>query len=275
MSRYEGDEGLSIGEALKRARAHRKLDVSTVEDRTKIRIKYLRAMESDEWDVLPNHAYAKGFLRTYAQLLGLDGDALVDQYRRQVESALPDPGAPFGETLLERRRPLGRSGGGREPGGVPTIALLGAGALAVLALLLVLGLTGGDDGGGKRDRKQGQQANAQRKDKGAEQRNEAPQQPPTPQATLRMTFNSDVPVCVLDASGKPVLNGTATAGQEKGPFESPTFRLLFPSGYDLGQFQLFLGGKATRLPELQGPAAFEITPPDNFRQVTFPPAGCP
>src|SRR5436309_7637359 len=102
-NRNEG-AGLPIGEVLKRTRSRRKVDIRTVEQQTKIRIKYLRALENEEWDVLPGPAYAKGFLRTYAQFLGLDGDALVDEYRRTVEAALrADHGYLFSEPLLERR----------------------------------------------------------------------------------------------------------------------------------------------------------------------------
>ena len=87
MATRDEADGLPIGEVLKRTRTRRKLDIRTVEERTKIRIKYLRALENEEWEVLPAPAYAKGFLRTYAQFLGLDGDALVDEYRRTVEAA--------------------------------------------------------------------------------------------------------------------------------------------------------------------------------------------
>ena len=87
MATRDEADGLPIGEVLKRTRTRRKVDIRTVEERTKIRIKYLRALENEEWEVLPGPAYAKGFLRTYAQFLGLDGDALVDEYRRTVEAA--------------------------------------------------------------------------------------------------------------------------------------------------------------------------------------------
>ena len=107
MATRDESDGLRIGEVLKRARTRSKLDIHTVEQRTKIRTKYLRALENEEWEVLPGHPYAKGFLRTYAQCLGLDGAALVDEYRRTVESSL-GPGAPlqFAEPVLERRRRL-------------------------------------------------------------------------------------------------------------------------------------------------------------------------
>src|SRR2546421_12255996 len=105
MATRDEGAGLAIGEVLKRTRTRRKLDIHTVEQQTKIRTKYLRALENEEWDVLPGPAYAKGFLRTYAQFLGLDGDALVDEYRRTVESSLgANAPFPFTEPVLERRR---------------------------------------------------------------------------------------------------------------------------------------------------------------------------
>src|ERR1700752_899143 len=107
-----GDEvsGLPIGEVLKSARTRQRIDIQTVEEQTKIWTKYLRALENEQWEVLPGHPYAKGFLRTYAQFLGLDPDALVDEYRRTGESS---PGATarvgFAEPVLEPRRPLAPS----------------------------------------------------------------------------------------------------------------------------------------------------------------------
>ena len=138
--------GLPIGEVLKRTRTRHKIDIRTVEQQTKIRIKYLRALENEEWDVLPGPAYAKGFLRTYAQFLGLDGDALVDEYRRTVEAALDaDRAFGFSEPVLERRRRPGE-----EPRrGWPVRASLVAAGAAVVAVLLVLGLAGSERGQGR------------------------------------------------------------------------------------------------------------------------------
>src|SRR6266536_3629074 len=109
MATRDEGTGLAIGDVLKRTRTRRKVDISTVEQQTKIRTKYLRALENEEWDVLPGPAYARGFLRTYAQFLGLDGDALVDEYRRTVEAARGANHAyGFTEPVLERRlRPGG------------------------------------------------------------------------------------------------------------------------------------------------------------------------
>ncbi|HUB76910.1 MAG TPA: helix-turn-helix transcriptional regulator [Solirubrobacteraceae bacterium] len=74
-----------IGPLLREARMHAGLDISEVEDRTKIRAKYLRALENEEWALLPGTAFTKGFLRSYATLLGLDARMLVDEYKRQWE----------------------------------------------------------------------------------------------------------------------------------------------------------------------------------------------
>ncbi|HWF25530.1 MAG TPA: helix-turn-helix domain-containing protein, partial [Solirubrobacteraceae bacterium] len=61
-----------IGATLREARMRARIDISEVEVRTKIRAKYLRAMENEEWDMLPGPIYVKSFLRTYSDFLGLD-----------------------------------------------------------------------------------------------------------------------------------------------------------------------------------------------------------
>jgi cytoskeletal protein RodZ len=69
-----------IGSSLRQARQQRELSVADVERSTRIRAKYLAALEEDSFDVLPGPAYVRGFLRTYAEELGLDGNLLVDAY---------------------------------------------------------------------------------------------------------------------------------------------------------------------------------------------------
>src|SRR5215216_1609592 len=105
MATRDEAERLPIGEVLKRTRTRLKLDIGRVEKQTKIRAKYLRGLENEEWDTLPGPTYVKGFLRTYATYLGLDADAIVDEYRRTIERspAIEQPYL-FSEPLLERRR---------------------------------------------------------------------------------------------------------------------------------------------------------------------------
>ena len=70
---------------LREARMRAKIDINEVETRTKIRAKYLRAIENEEWDLLPGDVYVKSFLRTYGEYLGLDSRQLIDDYRRRYE----------------------------------------------------------------------------------------------------------------------------------------------------------------------------------------------
>ena len=79
-----------IGNSLREARIRRGLSVMDVEGVTKIRSKYLEALEEDDFEVLPGPTFVKGFLRTYALFLKLDADALVDEYRRGHEPRAED-----------------------------------------------------------------------------------------------------------------------------------------------------------------------------------------
>ncbi len=104
-----------IGETLRDARMRARIDVSEIEAKTKIRAKYLRALENEEWGLLPGPTFVKSFLRTYAQALGLDGKALVEEYRLHNEN----PSDASLEPIVSRpeRAGRGRSGGGGRAGG--------------------------------------------------------------------------------------------------------------------------------------------------------------
>jgi hypothetical protein len=69
-----------IGYSLKAARERQGIDLPEAELATKIRAKYIRALEEEDFDALPADTYARGFLRTYADYLGLDGEIYVDEY---------------------------------------------------------------------------------------------------------------------------------------------------------------------------------------------------
>ena len=69
-----------IGASLREARERRRLGYDQVEAETKIRTKYVRCLEDEQFEVLPSGTYVKGFLRTYADYLGLDGQLYVDEY---------------------------------------------------------------------------------------------------------------------------------------------------------------------------------------------------
>src|ERR1700744_1146908 len=101
-----------IGELLRETRMRRRIDMTEVEAATKIRAKYLRALENEEWDLLPGPTFVKTFLRTYAEYLELDPRLLVEEYRQRYERPATQeltPGRANRNAQRRRRRrlPLG------------------------------------------------------------------------------------------------------------------------------------------------------------------------
>lgn len=273
---------MRIGEVLKRSRTRQGIEIREVEERTKIRTKYLRALEGEDWELLPSPAYAKAFLRTYAQLLGLDADAIVDSYRRQVESELP-AGHPLraGEPVLEtRNRP-----GGTDHGRRRIATLVAIGLVAAVVVLLAIGLVGGDDEQGGRNgdtkpaRGQGNQAQkndgagGRRPDKDRQASSPSPDEPAS--VTLELVVREDIQVCLIGGGGEVLIPGQVLSAGSQERFEQPRFDLRFPFGYDVEQFILKLDGERARLAETTGPAAFEIEPGAKPRAGPPPGAECP
>jgi cytoskeleton protein RodZ len=126
-----------IGATLREARMRARIDVSEIEAQTKIRAKYLRALENEEWDLLPGPTFVRSFLRTYAQALGLDDKALVDEYRRIYEQPSELDHQPvMSPPRRARQRPSGPSRG----------YLIALGAVGLVIVLLVVGLLSGKGG---------------------------------------------------------------------------------------------------------------------------------
>src|SRR5919199_1985368 len=109
-----------IGATLHEARLRRKLDIVEAEADTKIRARYLRALEEEEWDLLPGPTYVKSFLRTYAEYLGLDAKLLVEEYKQRYERPSQQDLTPFSASRRPGRRPPRRArlaAAGAAPGG--------------------------------------------------------------------------------------------------------------------------------------------------------------
>src|SRR5689334_18427859 len=136
-----------IGTTLREARMRARIDISEIEAETKIRAKYLRALENEEWDLLPGPTYVKSFLRTYADALGLDGKLLVDEYKLRHERLSDVEMQPISPRRQDPRRGgparAGRGGGG---GGGRRLVLAFAIVLIVGALYL-LGRSGNGSSG--------------------------------------------------------------------------------------------------------------------------------
>jgi cytoskeletal protein RodZ len=77
---------LEIGQVLTQERRKRGLSLSDVEKAIKVRSKYLKALEESNFDVIPGDAYVVGFLKLYANFLGLDSKPLIDKYRDTRQS---------------------------------------------------------------------------------------------------------------------------------------------------------------------------------------------
>src|SRR4051794_18419865 len=139
-----------IGDTLPEARMRQRLDIADVEERTKIRAKYLRALENEEFGMLPGSTFVKTFLRTYAEVLGLDPHVLVEEYRAAYEprdEAEVQPIAPGAQPPRARERERRYSGGG---GGGPGPGTIAAGVVGVgLAGFLIPGPPGGRGKGAK------------------------------------------------------------------------------------------------------------------------------
>ena len=84
-----------IGQTLRETRLRNRVDITEVEAGTKIRAKYLRALENEEWDLLPGPTFVKTFLRSYADYLGLDSRLLVEEYKQRFERPGPQDMLPF------------------------------------------------------------------------------------------------------------------------------------------------------------------------------------
>jgi len=92
----------AIGDSLREARARRGLSSADVQKGIRIRERYLTALEEERWELLPGEAYTKGFLRTYAEFLGLDGNLYIEEYNARI-AATEEPLVP--QTLAPAYRP--------------------------------------------------------------------------------------------------------------------------------------------------------------------------
>jgi len=130
-----------IGNSLREARQRQGLDLARIEETTKIRAKYLQALEDERFDVLPAETYVKGFLRTYAEHLGLDGQIYVDEFNSRFASVeeLPAASAP-------PHRPRRRA----SESSFVIVALAGIVAVAILVVVaFTLSNDDGSDAGSK------------------------------------------------------------------------------------------------------------------------------
>lgn len=242
-----------IGATLRETRTRRKVDLDEVEAATKIRARYLLALENEEWDLLPGGAYTRGFIRTYASYLGLDGERLAEEYRR---STAP----PGGERAPRRVEPAltgRRSNRPRRPSGPVWVAAV---SIVLVGALVAIGLTGRGDGGSSRT------------SPATGSRETGSQPSPDDNApadrlgvTLQVTAAAEVWVCLLDGKGEPLIDGQVLeAGAEEGPFRSGGFTVSFGNG----AVDVLLDGNRAEIPETSSPIGFEVEADGSLRQLS-------
>jgi cytoskeleton protein RodZ len=234
----------TIGDTLREARMRQRLDIADVEAKTKIRAKYLRALENEEFGMLPGPTFVKTFLRTYSEVLGLDPHLLVEEYRATYES----------REEMEQRQPLGPSPVGRDrrrgagPPRGPWI-LLGLVVVAVVGALLVIGLVGEDEE--PDDQQAGQPTETQPRREQTERR----EPPPRPRrVVLRIAPEAQTYACIDTGEGTDI--------RFEGILESPqTFRgrrLRLNLGNT--SVQVTMNGEAVDVGSGAEPVGFEFTP---------------
>jgi Helix-turn-helix domain len=243
------DDPLQIGAILEEARNRQRIDIETLAERTKIRPKYLRALESEDWEALPGPAYARGFIRAYADEVGIDSEVLVDEYRRRHEAPTgtyehAEPVLRGGWRERARRRPL------------PRLLILGAIVAEVAILLLILGLTTGDDddgASGRRDASQERQrdkpGSGDRQGGGGDGQgggggNQGGGAQPK-DATMKLVIRSDLQACVVDGGGRVLVpDQLLTGGSEDGPYVARRFKVEL----DPADARIMVNGEPVRDP---------------------------
>ncbi len=219
------------------------LDIADVEASTKIRAKYLRALENEEFGMLPGPTFVKTFLRTYAEALGLDPHLLVEEYRATYEAGddvehIQSLGPP--NLARDRRRRGPRLG----PGSLLLLVVL-----AVVGALVAIGLLadGDDEGGGD----VASETTPRQETTGSGQQQAERRRPR--RVVLRITPLTPTYVCVDRGGGTPVLfENTIDAPQT---FRGKTVRV------NLGKTDVQIRKNGRPIPVETGPnpVGFEFT----------------
>ncbi len=190
-----------------------RIDITEVETRTKIRAKYLRAIENEEWDLLPGPVYAKSFIRTYGDFLGLDSRMLVDEFRRRYERPTDHDLRPLSSLGRERERSA------RGPL-LPPWAIIGVVLVVVVVVLYVLGTNGSKN---KPQPPAGVHVNKPQQ-RHHKKKKEAPAKPTT--VKLHLVATGPVYVCLVNGTGTKLINEQTFSPGQTIPTETAPKLLL-------------------------------------------------
>src|SRR4051794_38550085 len=240
---------LDIGAQLRETRMRRRIDISEVEAATKIRAKYLRALENEEWSLLPGPTFVKTFLRTYAEYLDLDARSMVEEYRQRYERPATTELTPFGPGMggrpPRRRRPvLG-----------PWVLVAGV-LVALVAALYGLGKLG-DNGDETPSTNTVQRATPTATPTPTRKKKPEKRKASTASRVLRVQIQATgtVWVCMENAAGTPVVDQrTMQGGDRTRTFRSTRFRVSFGNG----SARLRVNGKSLQVPSRADPVGYDL-----------------
>ena len=230
-----------IGESLREARMRAKIDIAEIEVQTKIRAKYLRALENEEWDLLPGPTYVKSFLRTYAEALDLDAKLLVDEYKLRHEHLSEVELQPINAAAPGRERR-------RQTPSLPPWFFIAVIFVGLAFALFLLGTLGDDPQ---------QEAIAPTMTTTTAAPPPPPQKPARPTATkLQIEATGPVFVCLTAGNRRLVDGETLRAGDRTPVFRSRRFRLTLGNN----AVRLRINGRVRSVPASQDPIGLQITP---------------
>src|SRR4051794_27786936 len=244
-----------IGETLRDARMRARIDVSEIEAKTKIRAKYLRALENEEWGLLPGPTFVKSFLRTYATALGLDGKALVEEYRLHHEG--PSEGTLEPIVSSPQRSSRRSHPGGPSDGASRGYTIAVGTILAIIVVLIVLLATSGGSKKSNSGSGSGSQAKATKtaKHKHA-QAPAAGRAPASEEVALSLTPTATVYVCLLGDGGRKLIPGEEPhAGRTTATYHAKRFEITLGNN----AVDLVIDGKSRIVPPSSSAIGYSIT----------------
>jgi cytoskeletal protein RodZ len=234
-----------IGTTLREARMRARIDISEVETRTKIRAKYLRAIENEEFDLLPGPVYVKSFLRTYGDFLGLDSRLLVDEYKRRYEHPADQDLRPITPLGRERERKRRRPRLGPAAGVVLVLAV-------VAAALFVVGSLNPNSASTTSTTPPTTSARSAT----AHRKHHRHRSHPATSVTLKLVPTGTVYVCVEDGHGNKLIPGQIFAAGQTIPTKTAS-KLMITLGNP--SVQMTVNGKAVAVGN-SSPMGYELTP---------------
>ncbi len=230
-----------------------RIDVSEIEAQTKIRAKYLRALENEEWSLLPGPTFVKSFLRTYATALGLDGKALVEEYRLHHEH--PSEGLePIVSSPQRSQRGRGRTR--QTPEGPSRGYMIAVGSIVtIIVILIILLVTSGSSKGPSKT----VSTKSAKTSTGRHHKTGTTAQPTTTASdvvTLSITPTAAVYVCLLGDGGHKLIPGV----ELKPGHSTPTYHAKrFEITLGNNAVELFVDGKVRPVPASSSAIGYSIT----------------